>query len=236
MSFPVCSLLHATKGRPEKAVATMRLWASRATDPSRVEYVIAMERDDYETNDLLEFVLATDEMPWCENTVVGVRGGFGGSAPAWDAAYRVSNGHLLVQVSDDFEPPKDWDTALLNRLPEGWEINPVVLAVGDSHRKDRLLTMLIASRAFCDAEGCFLFKGYKSVWSDGDATYRAYKRGCVIEARDLVFEHKHPFFDKSVPMDATYAAQNEPLRYAEGEKLFTERFPEWRASGIVDWI
>lgn len=237
MSTPVISLLHATKGRAAKALATMRLWAERATHPENIQYVFAIEATDQATDEHFERELAIANLPWWNHgDVVAVRGAFHGSAPAWNAAYLVSGGSLLVQVSDDFEPPQDWDTALLNRLPLFWEKHAHVVAVSDSNRKDSLMTMLVATRKFCEDEGCFLFKGFKSVWSDGDATLRAYKRGCVIEARDLVFQHRHPFFDSAVLMDATYAAQNDHARYDEGEKLFTERHPDWRASGMVNWV
>lgn len=236
MSTPVVSLLHATRGRPEKALSTMRLWAERAYTPALVEYVIAYEKEDTATGDALDAYLPAAEVPWFDGSVVAIRGDFGGSAPAWNAAYGVCSGNLVIQVSDDMEPVQHYDTALLNRLPQGWEEQPHVIATADSNRKDRLLTTFIATRAFCESEGCFLFPGFKSVWSDGDATYRAYKRKCVIEARDIAFTHKHPFFDRSVSMDSTYAAQNEPVRYADGERLFTERHPKWRESSIVDWL
>lgn len=235
MSGPTVSCLHATRGRPEKALATMRLWAERATNPGDIEYVLAYEKGDAATEAHLDAVLPSANMPWFEGGVLAIRGDFGASCPAWNAAYQASSGKVLIQVSDDMLPPADYDTAILARLPTCWEVEPFVVAVADSNRKDRLLTTLVASRTFCEEEGCFLYPKYKSVWSDGDATFRAYKRKCVIEARDLVFEHKHPFFDKSVPMDSTYAMQNDTIRYYEGEKLFSERFPDWRATGIVDW-
>lgn len=236
MSAPVISLLHSTKGRPEKALQTMRLWAERAYTPALIEYVIAYESDDAGTGDYLDSKLPSENAPWSENGVVVVRGKFGGSCPSWDAAFRVSSGGLMIQVSDDMVPPLHYDAAILGRLPSGWENGSHVVAVGDSNRKDRLLTTFIATRGFCESEGCFLYPKYKSVWSDGDATFRAYQKGVVIEARDIVFEHKHPFFDKSVPMDETYARQNDTIRYYEGEKLFNERFPSWRETGVVDWV
>lgn len=214
----------------------MKLWAERCSNPKAVEYVIATERDDTATQHHFDNVLPELEVPWAHDGVVAIRGAFGGSSPSWNAAYRASAGSLLVQVSDDQSPPLHWDLALLNRLPENWENKPLVVAVGDSNRKDRLLTTLVATRRFCDEEGCFLFPGFKSVWSDGDVTYRAYRRNAVIEARDIVFEHKHPFFDKSLSLDETYKLQNEPVRYAKGEALFVTRHPEWKESGIVDWV
>lgn len=223
------SLLHATKGRPEKCIATMRLWAERATNPREIEYVLAVERDDAATLNHLDAILPTAEMPWFEGGVVVIRGAFGGSAPAWNSAYKASTGNLLVQVSDDFEPPQDWDTALLSRLPPMWENEKCVIAVSDGLRRDKLMTMFVCTRAYADQKGEFLHPGYQSMFSDDDATFLSYKDqsngNCrVIEARDLLFRHDHHCIDGRPP-DATYAWQSRPEAYAAGRKLFWERHP-----------
>lgn len=226
---PVCSLLHATLGRPEKALATMRLWAERATNPAAIEYVIAYEKSDAATEAALDAYLPTAELPWFQGGVPVVRGDFGGSAPAWDAAARVSSGHLLVQVSDDFAPPVHWDLALLGRLPMGWEQERIVIAVNDGLRRDRLMCHAICTAVYADHKGEFLHAGYKSMFSDNDFTISAYRhqdRGeCkVIEARDLLFEHQH-HCKTGESEDATYAWTNRPEAYAHGKRLFEERHP-----------
>jgi hypothetical protein len=237
---PVISLLHATKGRPEKAIATMRLWAERAHDPASIEYVIAHEKADTATADALDAFLPSAEMPWFEGGVVVIRGDFGGSAPAWDAAARVASGSLYIQVSDDFEPPQDWDLALLGRLPTGWEQEPLVVAVSDGLRRDRLLTMAICTVEYAGQKCEFLHAGYQSMFSDNEFTYRAYKDQdmgiCrVIEARDLLFEHQH-HCKTGAPEDATYAWQNRPEAYEAGRKLFNERNPHAYGKDAKLWL
>jgi len=227
---PTISLLHATKGKPEKALATMRLWAERAYTPALIEYVLAWERSDEASTAFFDATLPTAEMPWFEGGVVAIRGDFGGSAPAWAAAAMASSGELLIQVSDDFEPPGHWDTALLNRLPPDWEKEPLVIAVSDGLRRDKLMTMFICTTAYAAQKGEFLHAGYQSMFSDDDATFRAYfdqsQGKCrVIEARDLVFRHRHHCADGSVPEDDTYRWQNRPEAYGAGKKLFVERNP-----------
>lgn len=234
------SLLHATKGRPEKAVQAMRLWAERATNPHEIEYVLAYERSDTATGAHLDAVLPTAEMPWHDGGVVVIRGDFGGSAPAWDSAYVASSGNLLVQVSDDFEPPEHWDTALLNRLPPLWETENMVIAVSDGLRRDKLMTMFICTRAYAIQKGEFLHRGYQSMFSDDDATFIAYKDqsngNCrVIEARELLFMHKHHCIDNSEP-DETYRWQNRPEAYSAGRKLFTERNPHAYGKEARLWL
>lgn len=230
METPTCSLLHATRGRPEKCIATMRLWAERAANPGAIEYIISYEKDDTATEAHLDAILPSAEMPWFDGGVVAIRGNFGGSAPAWDAAYRASSGALLVQVSDDFECPADWDIALLNRLPAQWEQEKIVVAVSDALRRDRLQTMAVCTRAYADYRGEFMHKGYQSMFADNEYTARAYigasNGECsVIEARDLVFTHRHHCAHPEVPDDDTYRHQNSKEAYEKGRELFNQRNP-----------
>ena len=153
-----------------------------------------------------------------------------GSAEAWNNAYKASHGRLLIQVSDDMEPPVNWAVGLHKAFASSWA-SPIVIAVSDGYRKDRLLTTFICTRAYADMQGEFICPDYVSVWSDDDATYRAWKaaqegRCVLIDARDLVFKHRHHYHDKSVPWDGTYAKQNDPKAYAQGQRLFLERNPE----------
>lgn len=226
MSALCISLLHATKGRPKKAVETMRLWHRMAKWPDAIEHIFACESDDTTVTELMDEL---ERGVGFSSKVVS--GKFGGSAPAWDAAWKASMGMLLVQVSDDFECPHLFDDLLLRRLPEDWQEGRYVIAVNDGYRKDRLLTMFICTRAYVEMQGEFIHPGYQSVWSDCEATYCGYanQRGgkCqVIEARDLTFAHHHHAADPRVPKDATYEWQNRPQAYALGEELFKARNPD----------
>ena len=62
------------------------------------------------------------------------------------------------------------------------------------------------------------------MYSDNEFTHRAYRDGVVIEARDLVFEHRHPYAGKGA-WDATYERQNRSVNYDIGFRLFCERNP-----------
>lgn len=237
---PTISLLHATKGRPEKAIATMRLWAERAHAPGAIEYVLATEKSDSATLDHLDAVLPGSEMPWFEKGVVVIRGDFGGSAPAWDAAAKVASAPLYVQVSDDFECQQDWDLALLGRLPVGWEEEPMVIAISDGLRRDKLLTMFICTAKYAHQSGEFMHAGFQSMFADDDRTFRAYfdqseGRCRVIEARDLLFEHQHHCKTGAEP-DATYQWQNRPEAYEAGRKLFWERNPHAHGKYAKIWL
>jgi glycosyltransferase involved in cell wall biosynthesis len=210
---PVISLLHATRGRSSKAVGARQLWYDRAADPTRIEHIFAVDADDKTSLDMArQFIHVVSTRKSC--------------VAAWNQAARACSGDILVQVSDDWVPPANWDSGILE-IAEGRD--PIkeefVIAPSDGSRKDDLLCMAILSRARYEKQGHLFFDGYESVFSDNEFTHRAHKDGIVIDAREkLRFEHLHPAFGKA-PMDATYAHNNTPERYKAGEALFKERNP-----------
>lgn len=119
---------------------------------------------------------------------------------------------------------------------------PLVLAIHDGHRTDALLCMAICTRARYLAQGHVVEKPlgqsntvephlfapeYFGVFSDNEFTVRAYDDDVVVQAQHIVFQHRHPVFGQA-PMDATYARQNAPERYAEGLAIFNRRNPKHR--------
>ena len=247
---PKISLLHATFKRPEKALATMRHWLQMAFLTGKIEYILAVNEDDetaHAGNGLLHearLIAATYGA-----TVNAVMGFFKGSAPAWSEAAKHATGDLLIQVSDDFEPPAGWDMLLYTELeiaapltdPKGcWEHRPIFVLVSDGHREGHLATMLVVTRKYYELDGYFLWPGFASVYSDDHASYRALKRredgsAIYVEAKHIVFNHRHHYHDPSVPMDEVYSRQNSAENYASGAEQFAALNPDADGSPLLDW-
>lgn len=229
---PLWSLLHATYGRPEKAVAAMKMAIERASNPANVEYIFAVNIDDQSSPNIVghgSLIIASN---------------FRGSAQAWDDAASASTGEVMIQMQDDLELPDGWDNLLTQRLVLGggmdWPFKPLFVAVGDGYRRDDLCCTAIMNRAYYAQKGEFLHPGYISVFSDDDVTYRALRDECdglckVIRARDLIFRHRHHYHDKSVPDDATYRRENSAEAYRIGGALFAERNPLAATDGLRTW-
>jgi hypothetical protein len=236
---PEFSILHATRGRPEKAVAAMQLWLERMAGPHySVEYIFAIDADDAETRFKLNY-------PHTEHSVFCVLNEGKGSASAWDEAAKASHGNILIQAQDDVEPPEHWDDLIMLAIRKtGQQFmetqEPMVIAVSDGFRKDSLLCTAICNRMRYEQQGHFLYRGYFSVFSDDEFTIRAYAderdgRCKVINARDLTFLHRHCYHDKSVPEDDTYRRENSPEAYAIGQKVFMERNKHLVDLGFKTW-
>lgn len=226
----IISLLHATRGRPEKAVAAYKMWHERAGIWAKeIEHIFSTDFDDATGEQIYDLI---SEQAFHENWQI-IQNANKGSAEAWNNAYKASHGDWLFQVSDDMEPPEDWAQRIMEKaLFAKWPPLPaLVVAVSDGFRKDRLMTTFICTRAYAEAKGEFLCPEYVSMFSDDDATCRAYRHQreglcTVIDARELVFLHRHHYHDKSVPMDATYQRQNSDEAYRMGAALFRKRNPE----------
>jgi glycosyltransferase involved in cell wall biosynthesis len=200
------SLLHATRGRPQKAWICRKEWLRRAKNPDAIEHIFAIDHDDEAS------------LPLCLANHIALT--TTGCVAAWNAAARKSRGEVLVQVSDDFEPPMGWDELILAEL--GDTNAPKVLAVSDGTRNDDLLCMAIMTRKRYQDHGHMFHPEFISMYSDTWFSYKAFADGVVIDARDrLVFQHNHPLFGKA-EWDETYARSNSDENYAQGEKVFNK--------------
>ena len=193
------SLLHATRGRPAMAYKARATWLDRAFDPDAIEHIFALDPDD-ET--IGPFVT-------CRHVFnLGA-----GCVAAWNEAAKFSTGEILIQLSDDWDPPMHWDKHILAAI--GDTSKPAVLAVSDGHRTDELLCMAILTRARYAQQGYLFHPEFFSMFSDNHFTDRAYADGVVIDAKDIVIEHLHPAFGKG-EVDETYARSNAPKNYEAG--------------------
>jgi predicted O-methyltransferase YrrM len=253
---PIISLIHATRGRPRQASIARKLWMDLAERPDRIEHIFVLDQDDKESKPLTRM----------HNLIVPTGGG---CVNAWNSGALVSNGDVLIQMSDDWMPPPRWDALILEKFGMrnaecGIEElqKPRVLAISDGHRKDDLLCMAIMTKEYF-MQDYFMFHPYfTGVYSDNWFTREAYRRGQVIDAKDLVFTHSHPFFQKGgdapcptpktqaeegrnaaptvqpagAAWDETYARQNAPERYKEGEAVMKqlEEGRDW--SSVPGWF
>jgi hypothetical protein len=217
------SLLHATRGRAEGALQAKQAWLEAAFDPHAVEHIFAFDCDDTESLARLgsaRHVVALEEGKGC--------------VAAWNLAAAASRGDVLIQMSDDWVPLKHWDRKIIERFRD--VSKPGVLKISDGRRVDDLLCMAIFTRAWLEALGGeFLSPEYFGVYSDDEFSFRAYEAGVVIDARDLVFQHRHPNYDQSLPFDETHQRQNTPARKSNGRDVFLKRNPQARRRWLHEW-
>jgi len=209
---PRISVCHATRGRPEQAIGCRQLWMAKAHNPWAVEWIFSVDDDDATAAKLKAFQPVS---------------GKGGCVAAWNRAAEKAKGEILVQGSDDWDPPQDWDKILLDRI--GDTSRPAVLAISDGHRKDDLLCMAILTRARWEQQGRVMFAPEydeaSGIYSDNEFSVRAWKAGVIIQAKDVVFTHNNPLWSKTPP-DDEYRRHNSKANYEKGEAIFKARNPQ----------
>lgn len=199
------SLLHATRGRPAMAATTRRKWMERAADPDAIEHIFGLDADDPTA-----FMLALHRHEWTD--------GQSGPVAAWNKCAERSIGEILIQLSDDWEPPLHWDMMVRGAI--GDTSKPTVLAISDGHRTDDLLCMAVLTRARYKSQGYLFHPEFFSMFSDNWFSECAFRDGVVIDARDrITFEHLHPAFGKA-EMDETYQRSNAAENYRAGNAVF----------------
>jgi hypothetical protein len=218
------SLLHATRGRVQQAASARRKWLEKAANPDAVEHIFAIDADDADSIQYLTL--------WRHRIVQGD----GGPVRAWNYAAEASHGEILIQLSDDWEPPMHWDKLILEWI--GDTSKPAVLQISDGHRTDDLMCMAILTRARYLDQGYLFHPDFFSMYSDNWFSECAHRDGVVIDARDVVFEHLHPAFGKG-EMDAVYARSNDSANYKAGERhlqrLQSGAITSWEVDGWCDF-
>jgi hypothetical protein len=205
------SILHATRGRPEKAKRIRELWHQRADNPKGFEYIFAIDDDD-----------ATSEAGLAGYAKAVVKGGRGVVA-AINFAAQAATGRILVMAADDCEPPQGWDTLIRDAL-DGQLHEPRVLWCSDGYTEQPVITHPIITRAFYEQQGWFFCPEYPHLFCDTELTVRAQAAGQIIDARHIVLKHENPMFTGAYP-DALHRERNSPEAWATGRAIFLRRNP-----------
>lgn len=236
MSRPLFSVLHPSN-RPNAWRKVYDAWMAACVDPSLVEYVLCVDHDG----------------PFDGGTTMpgGPRAKLFGAqmivrnsdrhcaVDAYAAAAKASTGHILICIADDLFPCEKWDERLTLSIPTVFEPTQDFDAQGrfvlDLSREfiidvststppgRRIFEMPIVSRPRYERLGYLFYPEYLSMYADNDMFEHAERDGVIINARHLMFEHRHPFFDKSVEMDETYLHTNRPEAYEVGKRIFEAR-------------
>lgn len=198
---PVISLCHATRERPDMMWKARKQWLERAADTSRIEHIFGMDEDD-------PLWAPTADQVMRSPGTSAVCGRPAMNNPAWDRSFAVSRGKVIVQMSDDFEPPAGWDNTILARL--GDLDQPKVLGVGDPHFSgpysgNGMLTLFICTRAYVEERGYWMPPGYPSMMSDYEMMQVSALMDRLVDAFDVHFYHHWHGAEHDPCRDLTYA-------------------------------
>lgn len=221
------SLLHPSRGRPEKSFNNAKEWIEKSG--CEVELILSIDSDDPLSIDyaLRYSVGAIALTLGCDGNKI--RNGFmceksnNSVVQATNHAAKVSNGDILVYLSDDFRCFDNWGLAVMREFEQ--ESRPLLIKVDDclQHFQVPVLTIPIMNRALYEKLGYFWHYGYKSMFVDCDLYWTALKLGALKNCPHLKFPHEHPANGKAAN-DETYIRS--AANWKQGEDLFKLRQAE----------
>lgn len=218
---------------------SMKAYFDRCDHPELVEYVLVVHESNWETYQ--EFSGAPIP-PWGSFSVVR-NAGLNTSNAQGNVAGENMTGLIHIGSMDDLFPPEHWDALLLEVLwhpdfgpddVEALDYPAVVHVSSGSPLDNEIFIPWIQTKARYDQFGYGGHPAYESMYADNELTFLAKRDGVVIEARHIVFDHRHPLLGKS-ETDEVYQQQNRAQAYELGRRIFETRkalgFPKdpaWR--------
>jgi len=243
---PLFSILH-TSARPEKWREIYDAWIKAAVNPEQVEYVLCVdERWGFKKYDALvpiamevpsayRFAKQVDKVVFNESRRCYVDG--------VNTAAKASTGRILLVNADDQYPCERWDEQVWAETRLHYMIADheallgrefvVEVSTGTPQEHDRgILVMPILSRVRYERLGYVFYPEYESMFADNEFCEHARQDGVVVDARHLLFPHKHYLFDANgwkkperakEDEDEAYRAQNRKEAYQVGERILAYR-------------
>lgn len=225
------SILH-TSARPNEWRKVYDAWLAAAVNPEQVEYILCIdERWGFAADDVIlshrQPLRPQDRVIWNTGRRCYVDG--------VNLAAQASSGAILIVNADDQYPCEKWDEKVLNILYEtgnddrmglpdsiGGDFVISVSTNTPQEHERHIMVMPILSRERYERFGWVFYPEYESMYADNDFAAMAKRDGCIIDARHLVFPHKH-WINGQRSQDEQDRAQNSKQAYDEGAKLFAAR-------------
>lgn len=203
------SLIHPSRGRPEKAKATFDLWMGNASGKNDIEYIMSVDLSDPK---IKEYQRLSNQMPGTKWAISDNRN----LVEAANAGAIHCKGNLLILISDDFECPKNWDEIILKAVKNKSDF---VLKTADGLQPE-LVTLPIMDRVYYERQGYIFYPGYQHMFADDDLTVKAKSEGKLIARKDIVFKHRHHVTGATEKDDINLKAE---LTWDQGKELYSKR-------------
>lgn len=204
------SLLHPSRGRPQKSFDTVQNWLSKVDGGVDLEIILSGDDSDPSWPEYFK--------QYEDINVIRLRNSNNSVVEATNIAATVSTGNILVYLSDDFDCPVGWNKLLVKEFEN--EDRQLLLKVDDCLQKFEVpvLTIPIMNRHLYDKLGYFWHPGYKSMFVDEHLFWISHKLGALKMAPHLKFPHNHVSIGKAQD-DETY--RRSAANWDQGKALFS---------------
>jgi hypothetical protein len=218
---PLFSICH-TSARPQGWQASAKQWLQFADHPGLVEYILCIdERWGFTEEPEPPMDTPADwKVCWNRKRMSCVDG--------WNTTAKLAAGLVLIMNADDFYPPQHWDSSFCriinDQVPD--VRSDFVLRISQSLANGNAPNMLntaILSRARYERLGYVYYPEYEGMFADDDYSEHAWMDNVVIDARHMVFEHRHPTTTPGVEWDDAYRYENRRESYELGKAILERR-------------
>lgn len=206
----IITLLHPSRGRAEKAKQTFDYWLENSSRKIQIQHIISVDNDDDQMKLYFETFKESVVISHNNKSVVD----------ATNNAVKISEGDILIYLSDDFKCPQNWDLQLENKFKD--VESPMLLKVDDCLQAFNVdvLTIPIMNRKLYERLGYFWNPLYKSMFVDQDLYWVCKNNNWIVDAEELKFEHEHYSVGKA-PRDETYTRSD--ANWNEGKAIYAQR-------------
>jgi hypothetical protein len=222
---PKFSLCHATRRLPEGWLEACDLWFDRCDQPEEVEYIIAVDADQFNLAGVTDYELLT-AMPEYGSKVRVTNSGPKSAGAAWNEAVKISHGQFIITVADDLFPPPYWDTEIQQLIPD---FSKEAALWPDLSGDYGICTFPFITRPYLERltrdhgyQGGAWYPEYTGMRADDDFTACATMDGVWVKAPELKFEHKHPTYG-TAEWDETYQWQHRQEAFQIGDSVLERR-------------
>lgn len=209
------SLIHPSRGRPDKSFENFKRWMSHSQAIDRVEFILSIDQDE-PTDDAIG---ASKYITLYNSVNIPYRPVCCKNRSAIDAinnAAKIAKGDVLMVISDDTEPCDAWIEYIYHEAngKTDW-----ILKTQDGIQP-WIITMPIMDRVYYNRTGYIYHPDYLHMFCDTELTCVADITGRKITS-NLLFPHKHYSVTKE-HRDELHVRNDDTWK--QGEKLFLERY------------
>jgi hypothetical protein len=208
------SLIHPSRGRPEKSANTIHKWINSAANIHSIELLVSCDMDDPM---LYEYDSTYTTSIFRKNPIIANENE--SAVDAINYAAQQSQGEILIVVSDDTDCFSGWDAALLKEVDgkTDW-----ILKTQDGIQP-YIITMPIMDRAYYNRTGYIYHPDFQHLFCDTYLTCVADITGRKITS-NLMFKHDHYSVNKTAPDELH---KRNDATWKQGEETFIRLMKEF---------
>lgn len=209
------SIIHPSKGRPEKSFTTMSKWLERAGFP--VELIVIIDQDE-QHSERYHSAYEVLKKNHARHSIRIVSATSKTAIEAINIGAGLAKGDIFIVASDDTDCPWNW-AGKIETIASGKKDFVIQF---DDGLQTKVITMPVLDRTYYNRFGYIYYPGYQHLWCDKEFATMAYKLKKVIKS-DIKFPHLQYSIIGEQP-DAVNLKNN--ATNEQGRKLYFSRLKQ----------